>query len=175
MKEKEKFFIIGIVIMMVVLLFVSCFVGGKKTEMSTKLSNDSDEVYENAQKESTSIKSSEKKDFIQIDVKSFITYLEGSEQKIVLVARPTCQFCQIAEPIIQHVAYKYDLDINYLDTDNFSDDDSDTFFNSNELFQDDFGTPTLLIVKDNDIVDSVGLTDFAHYVDFFKKNGYIKE
>lgn len=174
MKGKEKIFIIVIIVLLVVLFVISFLVGGKNS-FSTTLSNNADEVYNNAQNESKLVNSNEKKDFVQIDVNKFIDYLNESKEQIILVARPTCQYCQIAEPIIQYVAFKYNLDINYLNTDNFSDEDSDRFINSNEMFQGDFGTPTLLIVKENSIVDSEGLTDYAHYVDFFTRNDFIKE
>ena len=175
MEKKEKFLLLGLLLVLILVVVVSLFIGGNKDTKSKKLSNDSEVVYKNAQQESEAVKESEKKDFIQIDVNKFIEYLNGESSMIVLVARPTCGYCQIAEPIIQNVAYEYDLNINYLNTDNFSEEDSDKFLNSNEMFKDDFGTPTLMIVSNNSIIDSVGLTDYAHYVDFFTRNSFIKE
>ena len=99
----------------------------------------------------------------------------GSEKQIILIARPTCHYCQIAEPILQNLIYEYKLNINYLNTDNFEENDQQTLINSDEKFSNGLGTPTLVVVGEGQIYDNVdGLTDKAHYKEFFKKNGYIK-
>lgn len=177
MKENKKLAIV-LIIVIVLLIIVSAGIGGGKSKdnLSSKLSStDADSILSNAQNESSAVKDNEKKDFTQIDVDKYLEYYAGSENKIVLLARPTCHYCQIAEPIIQNIAYKYDIDINYLNTDNFTDDAQKKFINSNETFKEGYGTPYLMIVANNKIVDSVdGVTDAAHYKEFFKKFGYIK-
>ena len=46
---------------------------------------------------------------------------------------------------------------------------------SDEFFKEGYGTPILLVVGEGKIIDKVdGLTDSAHYVDFFKRNEFIK-
>ena len=76
---------------------------------------------------------------------------------------------------INKIALSY-ININYLNTDEFKDDDQEKLVNSDDTFTNGFGTPLLLVVSNNKIVDSVdGLTDNAHYTEFFKKYGYIKE
>ena len=142
--------IAGVVVVIVVIL--ACFVGGEK-ETSKKptakeLSNDP-EVY--------------------------LEYYAGSEGKLVLLARPTCSYCKIATPIIQSIMKEYNIEVSYLNTDNFTSDDQAAFVKSNEEFSNGFGTPMLLLVKENKIVDKIdGMTDSAHYIEFFQKNGYIK-
>lgn len=176
MKENKKLAII-LIIVIVLLVIVSACIGGKsKSSTPNKSSStDAETILTNAQNESSAVKDKEKKDFTQINVDKYLEYYAGSENKIVLLARPTCHYCQIAEPIIQNVAYKYDIDINYLNTDNFSDDDQKKFINSDDTFKNGYGTPYLMIVANNKIVDSVdGVTDTNHYEEFFKKNGYIK-
>ena len=79
---------------------------------------------ENAEKESESVKSNEIKELNNINVSDYLEFYAGEESKLVLVARPTCHYCQIAEPILQNIAYKYDLEINYLNT-----DENNVFFN----------------------------------------------
>ena len=176
MKENKKLAII-LIIVIVLLVIVSACIGGKsKSSTPNKSSStDAETILTNAQNESSAVKDKEKKDFTQINVDKYLEYYAGSENKIVLLARPTCHYCQIAEPIIQNIAYKYDIDINYLNTDNFSDDDQKKFINSDDTFKNGYGTPYLMIVANNKIVDSVdGVTDTNHYEEFFKKNGYIK-
>ena len=177
MEKKKVFISVGIIL--AVILLIACSTIREKTGTSNDLnntSNDASTIVANAQKESNAVKDSEKKDFTQIDVDKYLDYYKGEENTLILIARPTCHYCQIAEPIIQNIAYKYDININYLNTDEFKDDDQEKLVNSDDTFTNGFGTPLLLVVSNNKIVDSVdGLTDNAHYTEFFKKYGYIKE
>ena len=60
-----------------------------------------------------------------------------------------------------------------------SDDEGQAdFIKSNDYFDEKggYGTPMLIIVKDNDFVDVIeGLTDKDTVVNFFKDNGIIEE
>ena len=172
MKNKEVFIIIGFIIVLLILAFVF---GKNDNSKSTKQQvEEANSILERAQKESEAVKEEEKKELKEITVDEYLDIYSGEENKIVLVARPTCHYCQIAEPIIQKLAKEYDLEINYLNTDNFQDDDEDKFVSSNEKFSNGFGTPILLSVGNSTIVDSVdGLTDTQRFKEFFEKNGYI--
>ena len=161
----------------VILVLILAFASGnnKKQETTSEYSNDSSVILSNAEKESASVTDEEKKEFPQIDVDTYLEYLEESDPKIILLARPTCHYCQIAEPIIQKIAKNYNLNIYYLNTDNFTDSSETDFVQSNDAFKEGFGTPYLFIVQNGGIVDSVdGLTDSAHYLEFFTRNGFIE-
>lgn len=169
------------IISFVVILVMSFFVGSNDESKSSKgnsnngVTEDANVIIANAQKESSSIKDEEKKELAEIRMDTYLEYFNGSEDKIVLIARPTCQYCQVAEPIIQNVAFEHDLDISYLNTDNFEGEDETKLVKSDEFFSEGFGTPLLLVVKDGKIVNKVdGLTDKAHYTEFFKDTGFIK-
>ena len=101
---------------------------------------------------------------------------EGSH--IIYVARPTCSFCQKQEPIVKQILNSYDVEINYLNTDNLSSQDLNDFINSYDVFNggENFGTPTFLIVGDKKIKDSIiGYSEQANLIDFFTKYNLIKE
>ena len=83
---------------------------GTSTE---ELSNDPETIYANAQKESETVKSDEMKEFNSIDVTTYLDYYAGEDTKLVLLARPTCHYCQIAEPILQNIMYEYNIDLLY--------------------------------------------------------------
>lgn len=174
--KKEKSIIIILIIVLVIILGVGLFTGEKKeSKKSTSLSNDVEVILSNAQKESKNISDKEKKEFIMINTEKYLDYYKADNKTIILLARPTCHYCQIAEPILANIAHEYDLDINYLNTDEFTQEDKETVINSDAYFSNGLGTPILLIVSNEEIVDVVdGLTDTAHYLDFFKKNGLIK-
>lgn len=175
MEKKKTLTIIGVALL-VVLLVIGCFVGEKdSSNKNLKLSNDPQVVYANAQNESKAVKDNEQGELTEIKIDTYLDYYNGNENKLVLIARPTCGYCQIAEPIIRKIIKDYDVEINYLNTDDLSGDDTVKFTSSDAEFSNGFGTPMLLVVGNGKIVDKVdGLTDTAHYVDFIKRNNFIK-
>lgn len=183
MNERNKKIILGIVIAIgVILLCALCYFASSAT---TNKAGDSyqesgtssiEDMTSRAQEESANVSEDEKKDFKDIDVDTYLDLYKGDEKAIVLFSRPTCGFCQIAEPILQHISYQYDLTINHINTDEMDSDDSTNLVESNDYFSDGLGTPLLMVVSNGEIVDVVsGLVDTASYVGFFTDNGFIKE
>ena len=172
----NKKMIIGIVAI-VCLLTISFFISPKDEtakKENNSLSDDANVILTNAQKESESVKETEKKEFVSINVNDYLNYFNSPDQKLVLIGRPTCQYCEIAEPILHNIAFEYNIDIHYLNIDDFSEEDTTNFYHSDESFSEGFGTPTLLSVGNGGIQDKVdGLTDKAHYIEFLKLNKYI--
>ena len=158
-----------------ILIVICCFVGDKEvTKTTSKLTDDVDQILTNAQKESSQVEDDDEKDFESINVDKYLEYYNGSEDKIIFIGRPTCSYCQVAEPIVKKINKDYDLNIYYLNTDDFVDDDEGNFVSSDEFLKDGYGTPMLFIVSNGKIVDKVdGLSDTAHYLDFLKKNNFI--
>ena len=170
--NKKVITVFGIIIVVVLLIIVASINPNEKEENGEE---DLYQIVNNAKEESANVKEEEQKEFKEINVSEYIEMYNGNEKQLVVVGRPTCSYCTIAIPIIKNIAYKYDLNINYLNVDNFEGDDQQTFINSDKQFEEGFGTPMLLAVsngKINDMVD--GLTDNSHYVKFFKKHGFIK-
>ena len=168
--DKKKIGIIGVIIL-VILLIICCTINTDKEESSNE---DTNSIITKATKEASSVKENETKDFDEINVDEYISKYNGDDKVLVLVGRPTCHYCQIAEPILKNLNYKYNLSINYLNIDNFKDNDGEKFIETNEYFSEGFGTPLLLVISNSNINDVVdGLADTTHYIDFFKKNGFI--
>ena len=173
MKNNTKWIIIGIAA--IVLLVIASAIGSNKQNTPPKDSEDVEVIVSNAEKESEKASQEDLQDFPEIKMDQYLEYYNGEEGKIVLLARPTCHYCQIAEPIIKKIAQDYNLNIEYLNTDNFSEEDNSKLMNSDEFFKEGYGTPILLIVGQSKIINKVdGLTDTAHYIKFFKENGFIK-
>lgn len=171
---KTMIIIAGVAVVCLISFLVSS--QANNSEGNTNDNSSSSSIIEKAQSESAAVNDSEMKDFSQIDVDRYLDMYTGKENKVVLVARPTCSYCQIAEPIIKNIAYKYDIEVNYLNTDDFADDDESIFIQSDELFSEGYGTPMLLLISNNEIVDKVdGLADMDGYLDFFKRNNIISE
>ena len=174
MDKKKVLTIIGITLL-VVLLIIGCFVGNDDIGNSTKLSNSPQVIFANAQKESENAKDDEQGELTEINLDTYLDYYNDSTNRVVLIARPTCGYCQIAEPIIKKIIKDYNTEINYLNTDELTGDESAKFVSSDESLKNGFGTPMLLVVGNSKIVDKIdGLTDTAHYIDFLKNYKFIK-
>ena len=66
-------------------------------------------------------------------------------------------------------------EINYLNTDDFTEEDNNNLMASDEFFSSGYGTPILLYIKNNSIIDKVdGLTNSDGYIEFLRTNGFIK-
>ena len=138
-------------------------------------SNDGQELFSRASIESNNVKEEEKKDFNDIDVDTYLAVAHREDKNLVLVGRNGCQYCQIAEPIIQNIMYKYNLDVYYVSTDYFDEESYTKFSNSNELLK-SFATPLFMVVANDEILDyEQGLLDTNSYLDFLKKNEIITE
>ena len=61
-----------------------------------------------------------------------------------------------------------------MDTDELDDEGQAKFIQSDDSFSEGYGTPMILLVKNDKIVDKLsGLTQKDNLVDFFKDNGLI--
>ncbi|MBQ2639437.1 MAG: thioredoxin family protein [Bacilli bacterium] len=173
--KNKKIGTIILIILLVIVLIIGAFATGKKTESKTTNSSSTDSIVNQATKESEAIKDSEKKDFVSIDVNKFKELYEEEDNQIVLFSRPGCGYCQIAEPILKNISYTYNFDINNVNTDDMSEADYNNLKSLNSEFE-DFGTPFLVIVSNNSIVDKIsGLTIKDRYIEFFKKYNFVSE
>lgn len=142
---------------------------------NVNLDSDSGSVIDNAQQDSSIVKDDEKKELTVIDVDTYLDFYNGDEKTIVFIGRPTCGYCELAQPIIENIAYENDLEIKYLNTDEFSDDDEDKFMGSDEAFSNGFGTPLLVVISNGEITGKLeGLVDKENYIDFFEEYEFIK-
>lgn len=112
--------------------------------------------------------------FNEVDIDEYIELTKSSEKSIILIARPTCSYCEAFTPILKQVSEDMNLTINYVNTDDFSDNDWTTFKDSFEyLSGDEWGTPLVLIVQNGEIVDkNNGYVEADTIKSFFEKNGF---
>ena len=125
-----------------------------------------------------SIPEDQQGDLNEIGIDEYLDLKEGNNASIIYVARPTCHYCQEMEPIVKNIVYEYGVTVNYLNTDELDDEGQAEFIKSDDYFEEKggYGTPMLIIVKDDEFVDVLeGLTDKDTVVKFFKDNGLINE
>lgn len=111
--------------------------------------------------------------FNELSLSEYLELIKEDEKNIILVARPTCAYCEEFSPILKQAMDDMDLTINYVDTDKFSNDDWDTFYASlSYLNENEWGTPLTLIVQNGEVVDANnGYVELDDIKTFFTDNG----
>lgn len=181
LSKREKVLIFIIIVLSIAFLFCLSELMSKNTSSkSTKSDNDTVETDSDessstqAIEDSESIKDEEKGDLNDISIDEYLELKKGSEKSIIFIARPTCEYCAIQEPITRYLVYKYGIKVNYLNTDEIGADDQNKLSKSSDIFKDGVSTPTTLIVQNDEVVDAVvGLMDLEHYTKFFRDYGII--
>lgn len=149
-----------------------CDNGGSSTTTSSTNNSSND----SSDSSSTSdIPEDEQGELNDIDIDEYLDLKEGSDASIIYIARPTCHYCQEMEPIVRNIVYEYGVKVNYLNTDELDDEGQSKLIKSDDYFSEGYGTPLLLVVKDDEIVDiQEGLSTKDATVNFFKDNGFIE-
>ncbi len=112
--------------------------------------------------------------FNEVTLNDYLDLIKKDEKSIVLVARPTCGFCEKFTPILKQAKDDMNLTINYIDTDKFSSDDWTTFNSSLAyLNSEEWGTPLVLIVQNGEVLaENNGYVELDQIKEFFTSNGY---
>lgn len=169
---------IGILLFLVVCFAISSSNSEKYQESKTTEHDSSggDDSLETAIKEAGEVSDDERVSPTEITVDEYLDIYNGKENQIILLSRPTCQYCQIATPILENIIYKYGVKINYINTDNLDDDSNAKLVTSDDYFSEGYGTPTLLVVGNGEIKDTIdGLVTRDDYISFFKQYGFMEE
>lgn len=112
--------------------------------------------------------------FNKVTLDEYLNLVKGTEKSIILVARPTCSYCELFTPILKQAMEDMDLTINYVDTDTFSQEDWTTFSGSLDYLQnEEWGTPLTLIVQNGEVVaENNGYVELDAIKEFFSNNGF---
>ena len=112
--------------------------------------------------------------FNEVSLDEYLKLIEKDEKSIILVARPTCGYCEKFTPILKQAKEDMNLKINYIDTDKLSNDDWTKFTSSlSYLNSEEWGTPLVLIVKNKEVVaENNGYVELETIKTFFKDNGF---
>lgn len=111
--------------------------------------------------------------FNELSLSEYLDLIKSSDEQVILVARPTCYYCQQFTPILKQAKEEMNLTVNYVNTDNLSKDDWSTFQNSLDyLNSEEWGTPLTLIVQNGEVIDANnGYVELESLKKFFSKNG----
>ena len=174
----EKIKSATIVVLVLIIVFGASYFTSELKECDNGGSTTTTSSTNNSSNDSSDISEDEQGDLNEIDIDEYLDLLKGDEASIIYVARPTCHYCQEMEPIVKNIVYEYGVTVNYLNTDELDDEGQAEFIKSDDYFEEKggYGTPMLIVVKDDEFVDVLeGLTDKDTAVNFFKDNGLIEE
>lgn len=168
--------ILAIVLILALMVIIIC-VAGTKGSYNQNIQSGQTTTTDSVEQESANIKDDEKKDLTTINIDEYLSLKDSSDaSSVIYIGRPTCSHCVIQKPIMEHLAYKYDITINYLNTDELSDDDITKLRDSDEYFKGGWGTPLTLIVKDGKIQDKIeGEASINTLTSLFQQYGIISE
>lgn len=120
------------------------------------------------------ISDDEKAPLASMDVQGLKKAISNKQHKFVFLGSEYCGWCNYQKPILQYLVYKYDVEINYLNVGEMTEDEYNTLASLHEDLA-SFGTPTFLVVDGGKItvVDS-GARGTKAMETLLKDNGFIK-
>ena len=101
---------------------------------------------------------------------SFYSALNGSENKLVMIGRDNCSWCQLFHPTLDSMKNTYNFDYIYVNTNELTSGVMNKMLKDINVDPNEFGTPLTLVVKEGTVVDSLnGYVDEVQLLDFLKK------
>ncbi len=107
---------------------------------------------------------------------SFYSALNGSENKLVMIGRDNCSWCQLFHPTLDSMKDTYNFDYIYVNTNELTSGVMNKMLKDINVDPNEFGTPLTVVVKDGTVVDSLnGYVDEVQLLDFLKKYDFAPE
>lgn len=179
-KKKEQIKTVAIIVLLLVIVFGGSYFASEvksnknTSSKTTTTTNDKNDTTSND--DNTEISEDKQAELNSIDIDKYLSLKKGSDKSIIYISRPTCHYCQQEDPIIKNIVYETNITVNYLNTDELDDDGNTKLIKSDDYFSEGYGTPLILVVQKNKIVDKIeGLTSKDNIVSFFKKYDFIKD
>ena len=171
MNDKTRYIIIGIsTLILLVLIIVLAIFSDKDSSKSNAKSNTTSNVTSDS---NSTVTSNRQRDTSTDALKSFYEAFDSKELKVIFFARTSCGYCSLEKPILKQISEDYDLDYYNIDTDELTASETQEIMTALGITG---STPTTSIVKDGKVVaNNVGYLDGKPYVEFFVKNGVLKE
>ena len=180
-KKKEQIKTVAIIVLLLVIVFGGSYFASevksnKNTSSKTTTTTDKQKDTTTDGDDDTEISEDKQAELNSIDIDKYLSLKKGSDKSIIYISRPTCHYCQQEDPIMKNIVYETNITVNYLNTDELDDDGNTKLIKSDDYFSEGYGTPLILVVQKNKIVDKIeGLTSKEDIVSFFKKYDFIKD
>lgn len=113
---------------------------------------------------------------LQKVLKAIDEKINSEEAQIFYLARPTCHYCILLEPVTETLKQEYQLTYNHINTGKFSTSQLKKILDKFGIDSKTFGTPYMAITKNGKVVDQLnGYADENVVFELFQKNGLISE
>lgn len=104
----------------------------------------------------------------------FYSAFNGSENKLVMIGRDDCGWCQLFKPYLDFMSENYGFEYIYVNTNELTTSTFNRLLKDIGVAKDEFGTPLTVVVKDGTVVDSLnGYVDETELFDFLKDYNFI--
>lgn len=120
-----------------------------------------------------------------IEYEAYEELIKDGNPHVIVIGQTTCSHCIAIKPALNSIAGDYDLVINYININTFTQEQYDSFsdslkeieYNDPDFVNDgSFGTPLILIIKDNKVSSYIaGERSKSQLVREFTKSGLISE
>ena len=179
-KKKEQLKTVAIIILVLIIVFGGSYLASEiksdKNTSSNKTTTSDNNNTSTDSDDSSIISEDKQAELNSIDIDEYLSLKKGSDKSIIYISRPTCHYCQQEDPIMKNIIYETKITVNYLNTDELDDDGNTKLIKSDDYFSEGYGTPLILVVQKNKIVDKIeGLTSKEDIMSFFKKYDFIKD
>lgn len=104
----------------------------------------------------------------------FYSAFNGSEERLVMIGRDNCSWCQLFKPNLDLMHDKYNLDYIYVNTNELTSSVFKKLLKTINVDENEFGTPYTIVVKDGNIADVLnGYVDEIELLSFLKKHNFV--
>lgn len=104
----------------------------------------------------------------------FYSNLNGTENKLVMIGRDNCSWCQLFKPTLDFMSEKYEFEYTYVNTNELTNNVFNKLLKDINVDANSFGTPLTIVVKEGQVVDSLnGYTDEVDLLEFLKKYDFV--
>lgn len=108
-----------------------------------------------------------------ISADEYLNIIKEDKLNVILFSSPECPYCIQFEPIIVKVIDDYKLDVYYFNTLVATSSDLKKIESSSSDLE-GFGTPTIAITKNNEVIDvNSGYVEESKLLSFFRENNII--
>lgn len=106
----------------------------------------------------------------------FYSAFNGSENKLVMIGRDNCSWCQLFKPSLDSMSDDFGFDYLYVNTNELTSSVFKKLLKNIGVDENSFGTPLTIVVKDGKVVDSLnGYVDEQELLDFLKKYEFVSK
>lgn len=115
-----------------------------------------------------------------IDLDDYKEIVNSNDKQIVVIAQDDCSGCEELQKYLNSFANSTKTKVNFYNVTFETEEDYDYFYKSydyikNALDEEELYTPTILVVENKNVIDSLSQYESDEKVsEFLKKNGYIK-